>query len=321
MLYKSVYKQPLTISTLSEIKKNILAALAYFDAFTYPLTREEVCLFLPVKCDQHAFDDAITCLITDRLIYRFDRFFSLRNDPYLISRRNKGNQKALEMIKTARKVGNMLIKFPYVRGIAISGSLSKNYADEASDIDLFIITSANRLWIARTLMHCFKKLTFLVNKQHCFCMNYYIDEQQLEIAEKNIYTATEIVTLIPIQGDVTFANFFTENAWTRNFLPNHIMRVSTAKALEKSRLKKLFETLFNNSFGDWLDNRLMKITAGRWGTKTQQKRMNSRGFVLAMAVDKHFAKPDPNNFQFKLVSRYETKVAQLLQENKHSVAN
>lgn len=306
---------------MAELKKNILATLAYFDVFNYPLTKEEICLFLPAKYEPMLFDVAMTCLVSCRLIYRFDKFYTLKNDPYLIQRRTDGNQKAFEMIKVARKVGDILIRFPYVRGIAISGSLSKNYADEGSDIDLFIITAANRLWIARTLMHCFKKLTFLVNREHYFCMNYYIDEQQLEIAEKNIYTATEVVTLIPIQGDTTFADFFTANAWTRNYLPNHIMRVSSAKSLNKMVLKGMAEWLFNNHLGDVLDDRLMKITAGRWNQKTQQKRLNNHGILLAMAVDKHYAKPDPENFQYKLISRYETKVAQLLVENHHSVAN
>jgi predicted nucleotidyltransferase len=306
---------------LAELKKNILATLAYFDVFNYPLTREEICLFLPAKYELMPFDVAMACLVSCRLIYRFDKFYTLKNDPYLIQRRNNGNQKAFEMIKVARKVGNILIRFPYVRGIAISGSLSKNYADEGSDIDLFIITAANRLWIARTLMHCLKKLTFLVNRAHYFCMNYYIDEQQLEIAEKNIYTATEVVTLIPIQGDTTFEDFFTANAWTRDYLPNHIMRVSTAKPVERVFLKGFAEWLLNNRLGDILDNRLMKITAGRWNQKTQQKKLNNHGILLAMAVDKHYAKPDPENFQYKLISRYETKVAQLLIENHHSVAN
>ncbi|WP_295718634.1 hypothetical protein [Mucilaginibacter sp.] len=321
MQIRSAFSQNLTINKVSEIKKNILATLAYFDAFNYPLTREEVCLFLPVKYEWKTFDEALACLVGGRLIFRFDKYYSLKNDQYLVQRRNKGNQKAFEMIKTAYKVGNLLIRFPYVRGIAISGSLSKNYADDASDIDLFIITAPNRLWIARTLMHCFKKLTFLVNRQHCFCMNYYIDECEPEIAEKNIYTATEVVTLIPIQGDTTFADFFTANAWTLKYLPNHIMRVSTAKALKKNILKSLFEVLLNNKVGDSLDDKLMKITADRWNLKTQQKRVNNHGTVLAMVTGKHFAKPDPANFQFKLISRFEAKVAQLLEENQHSVAN
>ncbi|WP_183564825.1 nucleotidyltransferase domain-containing protein [Mucilaginibacter sp. SP1R1] len=303
------------------MKKNILATLAYFDVFNYPLTREEICLFLPARYEPAQFDEAMACLVSSRLIYRFDKFYALKNDLYLIRRRNEGNRKAFEMIKTARKVGDILIKFPYVRGIAISGSLSKNYADDESDIDLFIITAPNRLWIARTLMHFLKKLTFLVNREHYFCMNYYIDEQQLEIAEKNVYTATEVVTLIPIQGDTTFADFFTANAWTRNYLPNHIMRMSTAKSIGKVFFKGAVEWLLNNRLGNALDDHLMKITAGRWNQKTRQKRLNNHGILLAMAVDKHYAKPDPQNFQYKLISRYETRVAQLLEENQHSVAN
>jgi predicted nucleotidyltransferase len=306
---------------VAEIKKNILAALAYFDVFNYPLTREEICLFLPVKYNVTMFDLAVACLLSNRLIYRFDKFYTLKNDPYLIQRRNEGNQKAFEMIKTARKVGDILIRFPYVRGIAISGSLSKNYADDESDIDLFIITAPNRLWIARTFMHALKKLTFLVNREDYFCMNYYIDEQQLEIAEKNIYTATEVVTLIPIQGDITFANFFNANAWTRDYLPNHIMRVSTAKAVKKNAYKAFIECLMNNSLGDKLDNFLLKLTAGRWEQKTKQNKRTNHGILMAMAAGKHYSKPDPGNFQFKMVSRYETRVAQLLVENHHSVAN
>lgn len=321
MQTRSVLSQHLTINTVSEIKKNILATLAYFDAFNYPLTREEVCLFLHMKFERQTFDEAMACLMHDRLVFRFDKFYSLKNDQYLIQRRVKGNKKAFEMVKTARRVGNLLIKFPYVRGIAISGSLSKNYADDGSDIDLFIITAANRLWMARTLMHCLKKLTFLVNKQHCFCMNYYIDEQQLEIAEKNIYTATEVVTLIPIQGDTTFSDFFTANAWTRNFLPNHIMRVSSAKSLKKSFFKNVVEFLFDNKLGDLLDDNFMKVTITRWDQKTKAKKLNDHGFLLAIAAGKHYAKPDPKNFQFNLISRFENKVAQLLEENRHSVAN
>jgi predicted nucleotidyltransferase len=321
MQIRSVFSQYPTINTVSEIKKNILTTLAYFDAFSYPLTREEIGLFLPVKHERKIFFEALECLTRERMVYRFDSFFSLKNDQYLIERRNKGNQKAAGMVQTARKVGDLLIKFPYVRGIAISGSLSKNFADERSDIDLFVITAANRLWIARTLMHCFKKLTFLVNKQDCFCMNYYIDEQALEIAEKNVYTATEVVTLIPIQGDTAFADFFNANAWTRRYLPNHIMRVSTAKSLKNNRLKSFIESLLNNKTGDILDNFFMKITAKRWGQKTASKKLNDHGILLAMATGKHFAKPDPVNFQQKLINRFESKVAQLLEESEHSVAN
>jgi predicted nucleotidyltransferase len=153
---------------LLNLKKNILATLAYYDMFDYPLTYHEIFLFLEEKCEESELVKTINYLVACRLVFQFGKFYSLKNEHSLITRRKNGNKKALELLAKARKVGALLIKFPYVRGIGISGSLSKNFADENSDIDLFIITKKNKLWIARTLMHIFKKLTFLVNKQHYY---------------------------------------------------------------------------------------------------------------------------------------------------------
>ncbi|MDR3696838.1 nucleotidyltransferase domain-containing protein [Mucilaginibacter sp.] len=305
---------------MSEVKENILATLAYFDMFNYPLTRAEVYVFLKKKHPYDEFEHALRCLTANSAIHQFDRFYTLKKDHYPIIRRNDGNKKAAELIKVAEKVGNILIRFPYVRGIAISGSLSKNFADEFSDIDLFIITAKNRLWVARTIMHCFKKLTYLMNKEHYFCMNYYVDEQQLEIAEKNIYTAIEIGTLIPLQGDLVFEQFYMENAWTRNFLPNKNMRVATAKPVKTAFFKRVIEFLLFNRIGNAIDNMLMKITSGRWAKKTRDKMQNSHGLIMGMATGKHFSKPDPKNFQHKLLAKYENKVFDILRENENSLA-
>jgi predicted nucleotidyltransferase len=296
---------------LSELRRNILATLAYFDLFSYPLTLDEVYLFLPGKYNQEDFGYALRGLVADRRVCKFDKYYTLRNDPFLAERREKGNAKAKEMMITAKKVCDLMIRFPYVRGLAISGSLSKNFADEDSDIDLFIITKKNRLWIARTIMHLFKKLTFLVKKEHYFCMNYYIDEQDLEIHEKNIYTATEVATLIPLNGDTIFEQFFAANGWTREYLPNKYMRISTAKPLKMSRWKRFIESIFNGRLGYALDNLLMRITISRWNKKMLAQKRNNHGFILGMDAGKHYTKPDPVNFQNKLMGRYRDRVAQV----------
>jgi len=161
----------------------------------------------------------------------------------------------------------------------------------------------------------------LVNKQDYLCMNYYIDEQELEIVEKTIYTAIEVVTLIPLQGDAIFERFYAENVWTQQYLPNKIMRLSSAKTVKSSLLKRFTESLFNNTAGNALDNILMKITAGRWSKKTQTGQVNTKGLVMEMDAGKHFAKPDSKNFHYKLLNRYEDKVSKLLHKPESSLAN
>jgi predicted nucleotidyltransferase len=304
-----------------EIKENILATLAYFDIFNYPLSSTEIYSFLKNKYDQVEFDLGLQELAVKGSVFLYGEWYSLKNEPSLNDRRYRGNKKAAELIEVGRKVSDFLIRFPYVRGIAISGSLSKNYADENSDIDLFIITAANRLWIARTLMHAFKKLTFLVNKQDYFCMNYYIDEQQLEIVEKTTYTAIEIVTLVTLQGSDTFKQFALANDWTQDYLPNKMIDLSAVKAVRDSLFKRTIEKLFNNAAGDMIDNVLMKITAGRWHKKTMLKKLNSKGAVMGMDANKHYAKPDPRNFQKKLLNQYDQKISGLIRDTQSSLAH
>lgn len=299
-------------------KQHILNTLAYFDIFQYPLLKEEIHRFHGQSTDAASIDEAIISLTEEQFIFRVDEFYALHNERSLAARRRLGNQLAAEQMKTAQKAAKILSRFPYVRGLAISGSLSKNYSTEKTDIDFFIITSANRLWIARTLMHLYKKLTFLNGRQKWFCMNYYVDRAGLEIEEKNIFTAMEIATLIPMHGKMVLDDFKLMNKWIRNYFPAGVNNTDKVPEIKKRWLGKLIEGICNNRFGNWLDDRLMKITRGRWNKKEQQQMKNDNGFVLGMMVNKHYSKPNPAFFQYKVVEMYKVKLdglPKLMQES------
>ncbi|HEY1871900.1 MAG TPA: hypothetical protein VGG71_12630, partial [Chitinophagaceae bacterium] len=218
---------------------------------------------------------------------------------------------AILMLKKAGRAGKLISSFPFVQGVAISGSLSKYYSDDYTDVDFFIITDTNRLWIARTFLHLFKKLTFLFNMQDLFCMNYFIDESELVILEKNIYTATEITTILPLRGVDSFENFFRENSWTKNFLPNKNIYFPEVKEVKKTWLRFLIEKILNNRVGDALDNYLMKLTARSWNVKTRSNQRNSKGMLLSMHIGKHFSKPNPDIFQKRLLQRYDNSLSDI----------
>jgi predicted nucleotidyltransferase len=59
----------------------------------------------------------------------------MQDNSLLWERRIKGNRNAEQILNTAYKISRILYQFPYVRGIGISGSLSKNFADKNADID------------------------------------------------------------------------------------------------------------------------------------------------------------------------------------------
>ena len=295
-----------------KLERSILKVIAYFDLFNYPVSVDEIEFFLDHRAAKSNIIFIIAQLTEKKYIFKFDGFYSLQNEPALLERRKKGNLRAQSMLTRANKISKFLYKFPFVRGVGISGSLSKNFADENADIDFFIITSANRLWIARTIMHLFKKLTFLLGRQHWYCMNYYIDEDALKIEEQNIFTATELITLKPVCGNGIMDKFFRANDWATLYFPNYITTKSDRTHAGKGWLKKMAEWLFENRVGDRLDNYLMKLTSKRWKHKEEERRLNMRGVRMGLKTGKHFSKPNPTHFQKKVLEQYEQRLNEVM---------
>jgi predicted nucleotidyltransferase len=300
-------------------RETILKTLAYFDLFHYPLTREELISF---SCQQDlrlSVDMELESLLRERIIFKIDFYYSLQNTIRLAERRRKGNLRADSQLSIARRAAGILSRFPFVRSVAISGSLSKRFAEEQSDIDFFIITDAGRLWIARTCMHLFKKLTYIVGKQNCFCMNYYVDEEGLEIPEKNVFTAMEIVTLLPMQGTECFTDFLQANSWADIYFPVQPFGAAGAGRIHKGALVRFFERVLRSGTGDRLDHWLMRLTAKRWKKKTLAGKVNDHGDKMDMMVGRHFSKPNPASFQAGILRSYESRLRQLLAAQSASV--
>jgi hypothetical protein len=286
----------------------ILKTLAYFDIFDYPLSENEIQNLLQEDVDDSIFAEAIKQLVLDKIVFSIDGFYTLDNKPARVVRRLEGNMRARKLLPAAQKIGSFLFKFPYVRGVAISGSLSKNYSDKKGDIDFFIITKANRLWIARTILHLFKKTTFLIGRQHYYCMNYFVDEEALSIPEKNVYTATEVITLLPVAGCTVMDEFFEANAWSKELFPAYAPDGAPKISDKMSGLKAFGERILNR---DGLDNFLFRWTSRRWKKKEMRKLKNSKGRVMNLVTGKHFSKSDPEAFQQKILSLYQSRIKKL----------
>src|ERR1700749_4635370 len=93
-----------SFKNLAAVKDNILATLAYFDLFSYPLTAAEIYLFLGEKASQQEVNEGLDALVQQGAVFNFSRFYSLQNDFSLVVRRHNGNIKAAEMIKIAGKI-------------------------------------------------------------------------------------------------------------------------------------------------------------------------------------------------------------------------
>ncbi len=293
-------------SKLPLLQSSIIKTLIYFDVFSYPLTGVELFEYLQIKAqDEAALLVELKSLCEKQLVFNLNGYYSLRNQYEQVEKRLIGNKYAETFVPKAFKNAKLIGSFPFVRGVGISGSLSKGYMDESGDVDFFIITEPERLWIARTLLILYKKI-FLLNSRKYFCVNYFIDTNHLEIPDKNIFTATEILTLIPAYNSSLFQSFLDVNNWAINYLPNKFFTQNKALSTEHHLIKNGIEKLLNNKLGEYLDAVFMRLTLKKW--KSKFKYIESIDFELAMRTRKYVSKHHPQGFQQRVLSKIEEKI-------------
>lgn len=289
-----------------------LKAIIYFSMFEYPLTRDEI--FIYSKCKTlDEVDDEINVLLSKEIIFYIDGFYLNSNSPEHVKKRLRGNEMSKKIMPKAFRVSKFIGKFPFVECVCLSGALSKGYFDDKGDIDFFIITKPNRLWIARSLLIFYKKV-FLLNSKKYFCVNYFISSDRLVISEKNRFTATEIITLIPTYGKQVFDSFMRSNTWVDDFFPNFLpQKPQTIYEIKKPYPTKIFEFLCDISFGKPLDNLLRKLTQKKWDLKF--KHLKKDDFDLALKSTESVSKHHPQNFQKVVIGKLNTKYVKINEQH------
>lgn len=293
----------------NELGEQVLRTLLYFDIFSYPLEAEEIFAFLqaPRRCRQE-MAQCLNALVERKHVFRFGNLYSLHPDEKNIVRRLKGNDEARKCMKVAVEKARLIARFPFVQAVMASGSLSKGYMDEQSDIDFFIVTAPNRLWIARTLLVIYKRL-FLLNSHKQFCVNYFVDIKHLEIEEKNLYTATELATLIPLYNHVCYQTMLESNQWIHTFLPNFKSRPRHPSDQEQTSLIKTCLESLLRPFASVLDTVFMKLSLWRWN-KLYADQYSSEDFNIAFKTRRHVSKNHPKHYQKKILALYQEKLMQ-----------
>jgi hypothetical protein len=278
----------------------------YYDVFDYPVTASELFAHHGKNISFESFEMLLKQIVED-LVLKTDGFYyySPLSGTKNILKRQNGNKMAAEMIPIAVKWGKRLFQFPYVRSISVSGSLSKNYFDQYSDIDFFVVTKTNRLWICRTLLILYWKMSSSENKKK-FCTNYFVDETVLEWEEKNRFTAIELNYLLPIVNSDGTNKILEKNEWISNYVNNKSLNTNFEINTKTHFLKRWIEFLFNNLIGDFLENFLLKKTLAQWRKKYPD--LNKEDFELQFRSRKNVCKRHTKGFQNKVIQLFNEKL-------------
>jgi hypothetical protein len=300
----------------AQVKENILRTLLYYDIFSHPLKPEEIFIFLPQnslpKSDvigmikDFSSDDECSFALKDGYVY-------VKPNVHYIHRRISKENYSRRMWRAARLMTHIIKRFPFVRAVFISGSLSKNSSDKISDVDYMVVTSHGRLWIARTLLILFKKI-FLFNSYKYFCLNYFITEDNLEIPFKNVFTATEVAYIKATYNTDLMYDFVMANKWIKDYFPNYrfldpyLHSAGFKVNNRRSTLQRLIEILFRGKWGDKLDDYFRQRTSHHWEKKYTS--LNEDDRKLLFRSERNVSTTHPGDMQRTILRKYNEKLKQ-----------
>ncbi|HMQ60546.1 MAG TPA: hypothetical protein PKE06_07760 [Flavilitoribacter sp.] len=298
---------------MERLQQEIIKTLLYFEVFSFPLSKEEIARFCSLKVSGDDLDAALAKLLEEGSIHRYGHYFLVGKQKKWVEEREEKHAISTRLMEKARRNAQIISQFPFVRGVAISGSLSKWSADDKADIDFFIITRSGRLWICRSMLHFFKKLTYLVGLQHQFCMNYFLDEDELELKDKNIFTAIESITVIPLYGTLPHRTFFDRNAWLNDFLPNAYPEIHLNGEINNRRsgFKRMTEGLFPGKWGDAINRFFLRLTIWWWRKKFKARGYPMEFFAQDFRSTTGESKNHPNDYQRRILRAYAKKLKDL----------
>jgi hypothetical protein len=296
-------------------RRAILRSLIYYDLFRFPLRIDELHRFSEVSWpDQDVLEAELDSLVKQDLIVRDGPWVHL-GDPALVGERIEAEARAKRVMPRALRRSRLIARFPFVRGVALSGTISKAVFARGDDVDFFVITAPGRLWICRVLLMGFKKV-FLLNSHRTFCINYLVTEDHLEVPDHNFFTATEIAWLRPTINPTLFDHFNETNAWVADFLPQWKAATSPPAAPWKPfGPARVIESILSGDRGDALDDRCHGLVKNH--NLRRYGHMEKSEFDLALRTAKGVSKHHPQSLQGRILKQFDRRIQEF--EERHAV--
>ena len=255
----------------------IARSVIYASLFDYPLTLEQLHQTL-LESDQTPQEILATYTSSEMLQtlveYR-EGFLFPRGRRELLTERHLREARSRAFLGRHHRLLTLVCALPYVRMVALSGSIAHLNLEGDGDLDLFIVTRGRRVWSVTVAVVILAKL---MRQRRTVCANFVVADSQLTLEQQDLFTANQVIHLKPLVGQDVFSELLAANPFVARFYPNFQPPASSLQPRASSalaRLKSLIEAAFRapsllmelacrHAYGSYLRRR-----AGSWRSPEQ----------------------------------------------------
>lgn len=140
----------------TQVQASVLEIVTYFSLFDVPVSMERLVAYLPVKANHLAVAAAIRDLIVAKRVVRIGDEYGLKGHAYTDRKAQLKLQATL--LERARNVGALLGSIPFVKSVVVVNSVALGNVATDCDIDLLVVTTPGRIFIAHRLISLLLRL-------------------------------------------------------------------------------------------------------------------------------------------------------------------
>jgi hypothetical protein len=233
-----------TLETLSGDELAIARSVLYASLFDYPLTLAQLrqtlieAVMTPTQIlSTYRRSEALRLAVGHQ-----DRFFFPAGRADLIDERRRREARSRRFLLRHRRLLAIICALPFVRMVALSGSVAHLNLDGDGDLDLFIVTRGQHVWSITVAVIVIAKL---LRRRRTVCANFVVSDERLALEQRDLFTASQVVHLKPVIGREVFLQLVTSNPFIHQLYPNFypsdppLVRLPARRTLEGT--KRLFE--------------------------------------------------------------------------------
>lgn len=201
-----------------DLQRFVYQTVRYHDLFKLPVTAVQIWRALIVQPSAVGVEQRVprlleiaaclTVLVNQGDLGTSQGYYFLLGRAELLAERQRRFWLTQDKWKKTRRVIRVLALVPFVRLLAMSGSLAMGNTKAESDLDIFVVTKPGHIWTTRLLLLLSTQLLGVRRKYwdrqapNKVCLNHYITSDALVItpAIQNLYTAMLYQHLIPLTG-------------------------------------------------------------------------------------------------------------------------
>jgi predicted nucleotidyltransferase len=212
-----------------EIKEAILDVLAYYAIMSLRVDFETIYKYLPVKASHLAVKKQLNNLIKRGRVKLVKDKYGLASATYKSQEPMQAQQEKL-MLK-ARRWARLFKLIPAVKSVVVINSVAIGNPHDESDIDLFIITSPNRIFLTKGFLMYLLRLIRQLEDQHAsagrFSLGMFLTTKGAKM-EKDMMKVNEpdlvfrMITGLPVYGGDVWYSILKADPYLNAKLPNYV---------------------------------------------------------------------------------------------------